>query len=378
MKRSIFIAVLFAVIGFSTPVQAQLYVARQSAGVVGKYNLETGASVAASLISSLPSPVGLAMTEGKLFVVSLGTGSNGRVGAYNPATGAESSTGSATLISPLNNPASVAASGGSLWVVPDFPASNAVLKFSTAGVMDAGFANPAGTDKPIFLAADGNDLYVSSYGSAAGQGKVGKYNATTGATINASLITGLTEATGVAVADGKVYVASKGPLAGSSKVGVYDASTGSAINGSLVLATQIFGIHVVDGVLWVADNGSAAVGKYNASTGAAIDATFIDNVTGIYDALAIPTPTPAKVPTVAIKKTPKVTTKPAVTIKGTASSTAVRVMVQVGKAKPKKARGTKNWTFSAKLKPGKNVITAVAIDSEGRKSKKAIVRITRK
>lgn len=47
---------------------------------------------------------------------------------------------------------------------------------------------------------DGNNLYVDTYGQIANStGKIGVYNATTGAVENANLITGLSEPTDIAI-----------------------------------------------------------------------------------------------------------------------------------------------------------------------------------
>jgi len=64
-----------------------------------------------------------------------------------------------------------------------------------------------------------------------GQGAtVGEYNATTGAAINASLITGLSEAEGVALSGSDLFVAEQG----NNTIGEYSAATGAAINASFI------------------------------------------------------------------------------------------------------------------------------------------------
>jgi hypothetical protein len=67
------------------------------------------------------------------------------------------------------------------------------------------------------------------------------------------------------------------------------------------------------------------------------------------------------------------------TVKGTASSTVgiKRVECKVNRGKFKKARGTEKWKFKARLKEGRNVVTARAIGNNDVVSKPAKVRIMR-
>jgi sugar lactone lactonase YvrE len=114
-------------------------------------------------------------------------------------------------------------------------------------------------------------LYVSNYGGANG-GSVGKYDAMTGAPIDASFISGIGAATGLAL-DGEGHLL----VAFGSGVHEYDANTGAVINASFItgLAGNPNGI-ALDGIgnLYVADY-SGTIGKYNALTGAPINAAFI-------------------------------------------------------------------------------------------------------
>jgi hypothetical protein len=74
-------------------------------------------------------------------------------------------------------------------------------------------------------------MYVADYFNA----RVGKYNATTGATVNASLITGVSTPVNMAFdATGKLYVATLG----NAGVGVYDAATGATIASPFVSGLQ--------------------------------------------------------------------------------------------------------------------------------------------
>ncbi len=85
-------------------------------------------------------------------------------------------------------------------------------------------------------------------------------------------------------------------------------------------------------------------------------------------------------PLLAVTAPAKVTKKPVVTLKGTASDTygISKVEYRIGKGPLKLATGTTAWSFKAKLKKGKNTITVTATDVDGIKSLRKIIKITRK
>jgi DNA-binding beta-propeller fold protein YncE len=96
-----------------------------------------------------------------------------------------------------------------------------------------GYGGITGLENPIGLAVSGNTLYVSG----AALGSVGKYNATTGAAINANFITGLNDPFGLALsADGTALLVSNG-----SMVSEYNATTGAAINANFIRKCCKFG-----------------------------------------------------------------------------------------------------------------------------------------
>lgn len=70
---------------------------------------------------------------------------------------------------------------------------------------------------------------MASEGSGTG-GKVGEYNATTGATIKANFITGLSAPAGLALLGNDLFVANYG----TGTVGEYNASTGKVINANFL------------------------------------------------------------------------------------------------------------------------------------------------
>jgi hypothetical protein len=106
----------------------------------------------------------------------------------------------------------------------------------------------SGLSSPVALALSGSDLFVTNYST----GKVGEYSAS-GATVNAALISGLRHPTGIAVSGSNLFVAVANNTVNNGVIGEYTTS-GAVVNASLVsgLADQ-YGV----------------VGGSNANTGAA-------------------------------------------------------------------------------------------------------------
>ena len=85
-------------------------------------------------------------------------------------------------------------------------------------------------------------------------------------------------------------------------------------------------------------------------------------------------------PLLAVTAPAKVTKKPKLVIKGTASDTygISKVEYRIGKGPLRLATGTTAWSFKANLKKGKNTITVIATDVDGIQSLSKVVKITRK
>ena len=85
-------------------------------------------------------------------------------------------------------------------------------------------------------------------------------------------------------------------------------------------------------------------------------------------------------PLLAVTAPSKVTKKPKLVIKGTASDTygISKVEYRIGKGPLKLATGTTAWSFKANLKKGKNTITIIATDVDGIQSLRKVVKINRK
>ncbi len=119
------------------------------------------------------------------------------------------------------------------------------------------------------LAVADNALYVAQGNS------VGEYNATTGAVVNQSLVSGLSGPFGIAVAGGNLYVANHT----GNTIGEYNATTGAVVNAALVSGLSGPSNLLLSGNnLYVTNNQAYAVGVYNATTGATINASLIPSL----------------------------------------------------------------------------------------------------
>jgi hypothetical protein len=119
-------------------------------------------------------------------------------------------------------------------------------------------------------------LYVSQYNTAT----VGVYNASTGATINPSHITGLSAPFGLALSGNTLFVSDDG---NNNVIGKYVASTGSPINAAFIPGVGAAFLALSGSTLYVAGYGGTTIDRYNASTGAPIGTNpFIGGLDCIY------------------------------------------------------------------------------------------------
>jgi hypothetical protein len=146
-----------------------------------------------------------------------------------------------------------------------------------------------GLTQPTGLALSGNNLYVLDFGNGT-NGTVGEYDATTGAAINAALITGLpTNSIVLAVSGDNLYVAESN--GGNGAVALYNATTGAVINPSLV--TGLFypqGIAISGNNLYVPSQENLAFGyidEYNATTGTPVRVPLISGLLNAPEGLLV-------------------------------------------------------------------------------------------
>lgn len=124
-------------------------------------------------------------------------------------------------------------------------------------------------------------LYVTYGGNT-----IGEYNTATGATINPSLVTGLSTPVGLALSGNDLFVSNYITTSGTEIIGEYNATTGSPINAALITEAPLQAptyIAVIGNSLLVSNQGSGQVSEYDASTGAVINANFITGVPGVFE-----------------------------------------------------------------------------------------------
>jgi hypothetical protein len=118
-------------------------------------------------------------------------------------------------------------------------------------------------------------LYVVNYGTGVNygtNGTIGVYNASTGAAINASLVTGLPNVGGIALdSSGHLFVVILNHIA------EYNASTGAVINSQFITNLGLGACVALDGAghLFVTQQYYNSVAEYNASTGALINFSLV-------------------------------------------------------------------------------------------------------
>ncbi len=117
------------------------------------------------------------------------------------------------------------------------------------------------------LAATGTTLYATNYNSS---GSVGSYNATTGAPINTSLITGLNTPTGLALAGSNLFVVD----GGNNRIGRYNFTT-SSYDASFISGVSGYAIAASESTLYVASYSGNSISSYNLSSGSLINSSMI-------------------------------------------------------------------------------------------------------
>ena len=108
---------------------------------------------------------------------------------------------------------------------------------------------------PIDLAVSNGFIYVTDEAS----GRVGKYDAATGAVVSHSFLSGLHTPWGVAVSGNTLFVVENG----ADRVGAYDATTGAPIDVALITNLADPSDLLISGSdLYVCVRGANAIGKY--------------------------------------------------------------------------------------------------------------------
>lgn len=213
------------------------------------------------LLLSLPASV-LAQS---IYVSNYNMGS-GYIGAYDATTGASQN---ANLASGSYD---FAVSGNDLFIVSGTSVSR--CNATTGAVIDASFISGL-VDQPQRIVISGGVIYISNNNS--GSGYVSAYDLRTGASINSNLAPG---AYAFAVSGNNLFSIS------GTNVSEYDATTGAAINASFIsgLTNQPQDIIISGGVIYISNNnsGNGYISTYNLSTGASINSNLLNGAYGFH------------------------------------------------------------------------------------------------
>jgi len=205
-----------------------------------------------------------------IFVGNHDDGSTSTVGEYT-LSGTTLSSSSPSLISGLYEPAGIAISGSDLFVTNQTSGGTGLItEYTTAGsLVGAGplvtsGQNGASLSTPAGIAVSGSDLFVANYGA----NSIGEYT-TSGATVNASLISGLSGPIGVAIYGSDLFVGNINSTGSHADQAVeYNLATPTpTLLGSLTLGSSANGIAVsANGAnLYVTSNSGNAIYDYATS-----------------------------------------------------------------------------------------------------------------
>jgi hypothetical protein len=267
------------------------YVAAQ--GVVSAYTT-TGSLISQSLVS-VPSegqPNGLAASATNLYVAS------GNLNNISEYTLSGATVSQSFITHGIQFPSGMTVAGNNLYVANFANFEVSEFNATTGAVENASLVNLRSLDSyssaPTDVAVSGNDLYVASAVSGTGSFVVGEYNATTGAAINASLVTGAPysgEDAFLAVSGNDLFISNSG----LGTVGEYDATTGAAINSALIPdLNEPSEIKAYNGDLFIAiyaqaNTGKGGIAEYTTS-GALVNASLVSGLTGAGAIVVTPEP----------------------------------------------------------------------------------------
>ena len=165
------------------------------------------------------------------------------------------------------------------------PGSGTIGEYTTAGAtVNASLVS--GLNYPLGLAVSGGNLFVAGLGDT-----IGEYT-TAGATVNATLVSGLNAPIGLAISGGNIFVANY--LGGT--IGEY-TTAGATVNASLVSGLNgPHGLAVSGGDIFVANcsdyvSGNGTIGEYT-TDGDTVNASLVSglNAPALLDVEEVPEP----------------------------------------------------------------------------------------
>jgi autotransporter-associated beta strand protein len=173
----------------------------------------------------------------------------------------------ALVLSAVAALSSSAAGGGTIYVTN--ANSGTIGEYTTSGaVVNASLIS--GLNGPSDIVVSGSDLFVTNTASGT-NGTIGEYT-TLGAVVNASLVTGLYQPQGLALSGTDLFVGNYGN--GSGSIGEYTTS-GATVNPALISSNgPYFGLAVSGADLFCANPGSGSISEFTTS-GAGVQSPLI-------------------------------------------------------------------------------------------------------
>jgi len=171
----------------------------------------------------------------------------------------------------------------------DGSGSGTIGEYTTSGTpvnasLITGLTGPSG------IAVSGSNLFVVNGNFGNNQGTIGEYT-TSGTTVSASLITGLNSPFGIAVAGSNLFVTNNA----IGTIGEY-TTAGVTVNPALITGlSDPFGIAVAGSNLFVANGGGGvggSIGEYTTS-GATVNASLVMGLNDPVDLVVVPVPEPS-------------------------------------------------------------------------------------
>ena len=278
-------AALFLFTGVS---EAQIYVTDPGHGSVAEYSL-TGDLINPALISGFSSstsgqyPFDVAVSGNQIYVLSTrynGSDGIGTIGVYN----LDGSVVNVSLVSNIAGfPTHLLVSGGNIYV--SCGNSGVIKEYTTAGATVSA-SLISGLNAPEQMAISGNNLFITEFQGA----KVSEYT-TSGFLVNPSLVTGVGQQIGgIVVSGNSLFVAGTGGY-----IGVFNTFGGPGDPHFISIPFSGRNLAIASGNLFITNDGTKAVGKYS-TLGGTVNASLISGLQGALGIAVIPQTPPTITP----------------------------------------------------------------------------------
>jgi hypothetical protein len=265
LRRSIFggmpavLAGLLSTIAFG----GEILITNDNSGPnpVAAYSSTSGALLNPTFITMSGDPINITVAGSTLFVSNY----NGVVGEYT-TSGATVNSSFISVANPTDELGSMVVIGSNLFLADYTAGVVGEYNATTGATINASFIS----DNGVFgLAAVGSDLFLLNYNG----GAIDEYT-TSGALVTTGLVTGFSDPGYLVAIGSNLFVADEG----NGVVGEYTTS-GAVVNASLIAVSEPWGL-TTDGTNLFVDNlGTGVVGEYNTS-GGVVNADLINGPGG--------------------------------------------------------------------------------------------------